>query len=89
LKWNLDLDNPSLVVSISGDGGTLAIGTSPQQTSCLLGTGYSSGQGPVGGIVMPTNKLILAPYLALAGLVIAVSAVAVARAIMRIEKEEG
>jgi CHASE1-domain containing sensor protein len=38
---------------------------------------------------MPTNKLILAPYLALAGLVIAVSAVAVARAIMRIEKEEG
>ncbi|MCX6660516.1 MAG: hypothetical protein NTX81_09135 [Candidatus Bathyarchaeota archaeon] len=47
MKWNLDLDNPSLVVSISGDGGTLAIGTSPQQTSCLLGTGYSSGQGPL------------------------------------------
>jgi hypothetical protein len=35
---------------------------------------------PVGGIVMPTNKLeILTPYLALTGLIIAVSAVVVIR----------
>jgi hypothetical protein len=35
---------------------------------------------PVGGVVLPTNTLvILAPYLALAGLVIAVSAVVVVK----------
>lgn len=35
---------------------------------------------PVGGLVMPANKLeVLAPYLALAGLVAAVSAVVVVR----------
>ena len=80
LKWSFDLDNPSLVVSISGDGGTLAVGTSAANTGYLLSTGYSSRQGPVGGIVMPTNKLeILSPYLALAGLGAAVSAVVVVK----------
>jgi hypothetical protein len=35
---------------------------------------------PVGGVVVPTNKLeLLTPYLALAGLIVAVSAVIVAK----------
>ena len=35
---------------------------------------------PVGGLVMPVNKLdIIAPYLALAGLIVAVSAVVVVK----------
>jgi len=80
LKWSFDLDNPSLVVSISGDGGTLAVGTTTEETVYLLSTGYSSGPRPVAGIVMPTNKLeILTPYLALAGLVIAISTVVVVK----------
>lgn len=41
---------------------------------------YDPEPAPVGGVVLPTNTLaILTPYLALAGLVIAVSAVVVAR----------
>jgi hypothetical protein len=40
----------------------------------------TSSLRPVGGVVMPTNKLeILTPYLALAGLIVAVSAVTVAK----------
>jgi WD40 repeat protein len=77
LKWSFDLENPSLVVSISGDGGTLAIGTSSIDTAYLLSTGFSTPQSrPVGGVVTPTNKLeILTPYLTLAGLVVALSTV--------------
>jgi hypothetical protein len=80
LMWSFDLETPSLVVSISGDGATLAIGTSEANTAYLLSTGYRTYGPPVGGVVMPTNKLeILAPYLALAGLVTAVSTVVVVK----------
>ena len=76
LKWTFDLDNEGLVLSISGDGGTLAIGTSAEETGYLLDTGYRTRTPPVGGIVIPTNKLeIVAPFAALAGLIVAVSAV--------------
>jgi len=80
LKWSFDLDNPSLVVSISGDGATLAVGTEASTTAYLLSTGYSSGPRPVAGIIIPTNKLeILTPYLALAGLIAVVSVVVVVK----------
>jgi len=73
LLWSYELDNPSFDVSISGDGSTLAVGTGGGTT------GYSNNRA-VGGVVTSTNKLeIIAPYLALAGLVAAVSAVVVVK----------
>jgi hypothetical protein len=82
LKWSYVLDNPSLVVSISGDGATLAVGTSAANTGYLLSTGFSSRNlpNPVGGVVLPTSKLeIVAPFAALAGLIAVVSAVVVVK----------
>jgi WD40 repeat protein len=83
LLWNppFQLDNPATFISISGDGGTLAVGTVSFSTSYLLSTGFSTPTSrTVGGIVTPTNKFeILAPYIALAGLVIAVSTVIVVK----------
>ena len=78
LLWSYPIDIADKV-SISGDGTTLAVGTSAATTGYLLSTGFSSGNlaNPVGGLVMPTNKLeIVAPFAALAGLIVAVSAVA-------------
>jgi hypothetical protein len=75
LKWSFELDKSSRVVSISSNGDTVAVGTQDANTAYLLDTGYSS-LAPVGGITAPINKLeILTPYLALAGLIAAVSAV--------------
>jgi hypothetical protein len=75
LKWSFELDKSSRVVSISSNGDTVAVGTQEANTAYLLDTGYSS-LAPVGGITAPINKLeILTPYLALAGLIAAVSAV--------------
>jgi hypothetical protein len=82
LLWNppFQLDNPVTAISLSGDGGTLAVGTAELTTAYLLNTGYSSAPRPVAGIVMPTNKLeILTPYLALAGVIAALSAIAVVK----------
>jgi len=58
-------------LSISCDGGTLAVGTPTFRTAYLFDTGYSSpccGAGPVGGVVStPSGALVtIAPYLALA-----------------------
>jgi len=81
LLWSYPIDIADKV-SISGDGGTLAVGTSAANTGYLLSTGFSSGNlpNPVGGLVIPTNKTeILAPFLAVAGLIVAVSAVVVAK----------
>ncbi|MGB6680925.1 MAG: hypothetical protein WBF08_06350, partial [Candidatus Bathyarchaeia archaeon] len=56
---------------------TVAVGTQELNTAYLLDTGYSS-LAPVGGISTPINKLeILTPYIALAGLIIAVSAIVI------------
>jgi WD40 repeat protein len=77
LLWSYPIDLADKV-SISGDGATLAVGTSAQDTGYLLSTGFSSGNlaNPVGGLVMPTNKLeIVAPVAALAGLAAVISAV--------------
>jgi hypothetical protein len=80
LLWSYEIENPSLVVSISGDGATLAVGTGAADTGYLLSTGYSSAPRPVGGIMVPTNKLeILTPYLVLAALIAVVSAIVVVR----------
>ena len=75
LKWSFELDKSSHVVAISSSGDTVAVGTQEVNTGYLLDTGYSS-LAPVGGITTPINKLeILTPYLALAGLIVVVSAV--------------
>jgi len=77
LLWSYSIDGADKV-SMSGDGATLAVGTSAltHGTAYLLSTGYSSGPRPVGGVLVPVNKLeILTPYIALAGLIAAVSTV--------------
>jgi len=79
LLWSYPIDI-AVMVSISGDGATLAVGTGTIATGYLLSTGYSSGPRPVGGITLPTNKLeILTPYIALAGLIATLSAVVVVK----------
>lgn len=71
-----DLTNPGHAVSISGDGGTLAVATAEPLTSYLFDTGFST-LNPVGGYVIPINKLsVLAPYLAMTALIAAITIVA-------------
>jgi WD40 repeat protein len=79
LLWSYPIEFADKV-SISGDGATLAVGTAVADTGYLLSTGYSSAVRTVGGIAIPVNKFeLLTPYLALAGLVIAVSAIVVVK----------
>jgi hypothetical protein len=79
LLWSYPIDFTDKL-SISGDGSTLAVGTMTAGTGYLIGTGYSSGPSPVGGLVIPTSKFeILTPYLALVGLAIAVSTIVVVK----------
>ena len=77
LKWSFELDESSHVVAISSTGDTVAVGTQAPTTAYLLDTGYSSF-APVGGVASPVNKFaVLTPYVALAGLIIAVSAIVI------------
>jgi len=73
LKWNYPLLEVTNSISISCDGGTLAVGTGGGDTAYLFDTGYSSpccGQAapPVGGVVSTSSDAlgIITPYLALA-----------------------
>lgn len=81
LKWVKETENPfeygsmTGIISMSGDGGTLAVRIGSGATTYVFDTGYST-INPVGGFIIPVSKLeILTPYLALAGLIVAVSAV--------------
>ncbi|MFC1505560.1 WD40 repeat domain-containing protein [Thermoproteota archaeon] len=75
LLWSSPIDLADKV-SISSDGSTLAVGTSTLLTGYLFDTGYTSSRPPVGGVLMPENKLvIIAPYLALAIVFAAVSTI--------------
>ena len=82
LKWPeaYPLDNLVSSISISCDGGTLAVGTEGGGggTAYLFDTGFStpccgrevSGREPVGGILMPANTFtVFAPWLAVIGAV--------------------
>jgi hypothetical protein len=74
--WNYEPDNPSFSTSISGDGRTLAVGTIAPATNYLFDTGYSSPENPVGGYFVHVNKIgILTPYIALVGLIGAISTI--------------
>jgi hypothetical protein len=70
LLWQ-DTDIAGNKLSISCDGGTLAVGTPTFVTAYLLDTGFSSpccGVEAVGGLVTSRNTLsVLAPYLAVLG----------------------
>ena len=67
-KWDYTLDQNVVSISISSDGKTLVVGT-PGSSTYLFDTGFPTPR-PVGGMLTPVNKLtILAPYLALLGLV--------------------
>ena len=76
-------------LSISCDGGTLAVGTPTFGTAYLLDTGFSTpccGVEPVGGVLTSRNtQFILAPYVAALGLA-AATVVAVAAFMKRREK---
>jgi WD40 repeat protein len=76
-KWIYEVGADKL--SISSDGGTLAVGTPAVGTSYLISTGFSthiSPTGPVGGFMQPVNKLtVIAPYLALLGVIGAVTVI--------------
>jgi len=69
------LDAKVVSISLSGDGGTLAVGT-VGSSAHLFDTGFRTPTpAPVGGILVPVNKLeVLAPCLALVGLVGALTA---------------
>jgi len=81
--WNppYQVDNPVRSLSISSDGGTLAIGTGLFVSRYLVSTGFKTPPPkPVGGYAVPVNKLaILSPYLALLGLFGAVTLAVAAR----------
>jgi hypothetical protein len=69
-------------LSISCDGGTLAVGTFTFTTAYLFDTGFSDpccGVGPVGGVLASSNRIsIQAPYMAILGFATAASVAVVA-----------
>jgi hypothetical protein len=89
LLWQ-DVDIGGDKLSISCDGGTLAVGTGGPITVYLFDTGFSTpccGVEAVGGLVTSPNTLsVLAPYLATLGFA-AATIVAVAAFVKRREKE--
>jgi hypothetical protein len=79
LLWSYPIDYANKV-SISADGNTLAVGTGAADTGYLFDTGYGSRIPAVGGVLMSENKLgIIAPYLALAIVIAAVSTIFIMR----------
>jgi hypothetical protein len=79
LLWSYPIDFADKV-SISSDGSTLAVGTRTILTGYLFDTGYTSSRPPVGGVLMPENKLgIIAPYLAVGLIFAAVSTIFIIR----------
>jgi len=81
LKWQYGpLDNTPFVLSISSDGGTLAIGTGAITSRFLVSTGYSTTTRAVGGVLLPADKLaLLSPWIAVALAAIAVTVFATKR----------
>jgi len=79
LLWSYPIDLADKV-SISADGSTLAVGTATLLTGYLFDTGYPPIKHPVGGVLIPENKLgIIAPYLALAIVFATVSTIFIMR----------
>jgi len=67
--WNppYQLDMPVSSISISSDGGTLAVGTGPMLSDYLFDTGYRTPAKPVGGFLVPVDKLqLLSPWITVA-----------------------
>ena len=80
LLWSYLIDHADKV-SISADGNTLAVGTmNEQNTGYLFDTGYTSSLQTVGGVLIPENRLvIIAPYLTLAIIFVAISTMFIIR----------
>ena len=86
-SFSLETCNPtslrSRTTSASTPPGSYIVtvtGTGSQTHTTTFRLTVNPASRPVGGLVIPTNKLeILTPYIALAGLVIAVSAVVVVK----------
>jgi len=69
LKWNYDLEGAVEPhdLSISSDGGTLAIGTNGFDSRYLVSTGFRTPTRAVGGLLIPADKLaLLSPWITLA-----------------------
>jgi len=78
--WNppYQLDGPVSSISISSDGGTLAVGTGGIDSDYLFNTGYP--MKPVGGVAVPTGKLaLISPWIGIAFAAIAVMVFAAKR----------
>jgi len=79
--WNppYQVDNPVRSLSISSDGGTLAIGTGAITSRLLVSTGYRTTR-PVGGLLLPVDKLaLLSPWIAVALAAVALTVFATKR----------
>jgi hypothetical protein len=79
LLWH-DVHVSGRMLSISCDGGTLAVGHYPITTAYLFDTGFSTPccrvEEAVGGVVMPaSNFAIAAPWLAVIGVVACISTI--------------
>ena len=78
LKWSYPLDYEVTALSISSNGGTLAVGTAWGLTSYLISTGFP--MKPVGGFLVPVDKLqLLSPWIAAALAALALTVFAVKR----------
>lgn len=82
LKWSYLLDGEAFVLSISSDGGTLAVGTiGGPGTPYLFDTGYRTPIArPVGGLLLPADKLaLLSPWIVVALAAVALTVFAAKR----------
>jgi len=81
LKWTYDLiSEMAHVLSISSDGGTLAIGTGAITSRFLVSTGYRTPTRAVGGVLLPADKLaLISPRIAVALAALAITVFATKR----------
>jgi len=83
LKWTYEISEgeEAYLLSISSDGGTLAIGTRGFDSRYLVSTGYRTPSGrPVGGLLLVTNKLaLISPWIAVALAALAITVFATKR----------
>ena len=80
LKWTYEIFEEAHLLSISSDGGTLAIGTGLITSRYLVSTGYRTPTRAVGGVLLPADKLaLISPWIALALAAVAITVFATKR----------
>jgi len=80
LKWTYGISEGGPILSISSDGGTLAIGTGGLASRYLVSTGYRTSARPVGGILIAADRLtLLSPWIVAALAAVALTVFAAKR----------